>query len=169
MYSVFPPGDEFLTQSDPTDNALAAIASILDHSSEKPDDKPEPEIEEAESETPSDSQHPTPVAEAAEEEAAPALVESVDAEHYTKLGPGPLDAIRFRWTARRDDDGNYFVDETIGPNSRPLVLGPMPSDEVVKFIDDRERAARARFEALKTEMTTGHRAPDRDRYHDRES
>jgi hypothetical protein len=172
-YSVLPPGDEFLTQSDPTDNALAAIASILDHSSEKPDDKVE--REEAESETPSESRHPTPVAEEPEEveaevaAAAPALVEAIDVEHYTKLGPGPLDAIRFRWTARRDDDGNYFVDETIGPNSRPLVLGPMPSDEVVKFIDDRERAARARFEALKTEMTAGHRAPDHDRYDDSES
>jgi hypothetical protein len=153
-----------LTQSDPTDNALAVIASILDHSSEKPDDRAE-----GESETPSDSQPPAPVAEEAEEEAAPALVEPVGVEHYSKLGPGPLDAIRFRWTARRDDDGNYFVDETIGPNSRPLVLGPMPSDEVIKFIDDREREARARFEALKTEMTTGHRAPDRDRYDDSES
>src|SRR5260221_10971303 len=68
--SVVLPGEKFLTQSDPTDNALAAIASILDHSSEKPDDKAE-----GESETPSDSQPPTPVAEEAEEEAAPALVE----------------------------------------------------------------------------------------------
>jgi hypothetical protein len=168
-----------LNQSDPTDNALAAIASILDHSSEKPDDKVE--REEAESETPSESRHPTPFAEEPEEEvaeeveveveveAAPALVEAIDVEHYTKLGPGPLDAIRFRWSARRDDAGNYFVDETIGPNSRPLVLGPIPRDEVVKFIDDREREAHARFEALKAEMTTGHRAPDHDRYDDSES
>jgi hypothetical protein len=154
-------GDEFLTQSDPTDHALAAIASILDHSSEKPEAKPEIEPEViSESAQPEESAKPED--EPAEQPAAPVAAASIDVEHYSRLGPGPLDAIRFRWTARRDDEGRYFVDETIGPHSRPLVLGPMPSDEVVAFIDDRERAARRRFEALKSDMTLGRRMPDHD-------
>ena len=138
-----------MTQNDPTDHALAAIASILDHSGEKHDAKAEaPRAPEATVETPVVAAVPqTP---------------EVDVDSYSKFGPGPLDAIRFRWTARRGDDGLYFVDETIGPNSRPLVLGPMPRGEVVGFIDAREASARRRFDALKNEMTFGKRVPDYD-------
>lgn len=148
-----------MTQDDPTDHALAAIASILDHSSEKHDHK----VEGA-----------TPVAEVVETmpEPAPVLAPvapEIDVDNYSKLGPGPLDAIRFRWTARRGDEGRYYVDETIGPNSRPLVLGPMPRHEVVGFIDAREAGARRRFEALKNEMTFGKRVPDYDSEADGES
>jgi hypothetical protein len=117
-----------LSQSDPTDHALAAIASILDqpespHESEKSavEDKP----------------------------IAPVLTE---AEGYHKIGPGPMEAIRFKWTVRRDDNGDYYVDETIGENSRPVSSGPMWKDEAIKFVDDRESEARQRFEALKSEM-----------------
>ncbi|MET0969342.1 MAG: hypothetical protein ABWY18_09100 [Tardiphaga sp.] len=92
------------------------------------------------------AEHDAP-ATAPEPETEPAAVEG-----YARLGPGPLDAIRFRWTARRDDDGRYFVDETIG-GSRPISTGPMPADEVIGFIDAQERNARERFDALKNEMT----------------
>ena len=40
------------------------------------------------------------------------------------IGPGPMAAIRFKWTVRLDN-GDYYVDETIGENSAPLVTGPM--------------------------------------------
>ena len=74
---------------------------------------------------------------------------------YTKFGPGPLTAVRFKWATRRDDNGDYFVDETIGESSYPLVSGPMTKEAAIKFVDDRERDARQRFEALRSEMAGG--------------
>jgi hypothetical protein len=118
-----------LSQSDPTDHALAAIASILDH----PDSAREPEQP------------------AVEEN--PAIPERIEAEGYSKMGPGPMEAIRFKWTVRREDNGQYFVDETIGENSRPVTNGPMLADDAIRFVDDRESEARQRFERLKSEMS----------------
>lgn len=121
-----------MSQDDPTDSALAWIASILD----RPIDKSEfPRAEEI-SVAPQPPQH-TPA----------------DADGYVKFGPGPLDAIRFKWTARHAGDDNYFVDETIGDNSRKMTSGPMPKQEAISFIDERESDARQRFDALKREMT----------------
>ena len=117
-----------MTKSDPTDHALAAIASILDH----------PES------------HRAPEKSAAEDTSiAP---ERSAADGYSRLGPGPMAAIRFKWTVRRADDGEYYVDETIGENSAPVVTGPMSGDAAVKFVDERESEARQRFEALRSEM-----------------
>jgi hypothetical protein len=50
-------------------------------------------------------------------------------------------------------DGEYYVDETIGENSIPIVSGPMSNDAAVRFVDDRDSEARQRFEQLKGEMT----------------
>ena len=61
-------------------------------------------------------------------------------------------AMRFKWTVRREDSGEYYVDETIGENSHPVASGPMSGDAAVKFVDDRESEARRRFEALRAEM-----------------
>ena len=116
-----------MSQSDPTDNALAAIASILDH----------PET------------HRGPEKPAIE--GAPLAPERSAADGYYKVGPGPMAAIRFKWTVRRGDDG-YYVDETFGDGSAPVVTGPMSGDAAVKFVDDRESEARRRFEALRAEM-----------------
>lgn len=115
-----------MTQNDPTDHALAAIASILDH--------------------------PEPVPEGHAAAEAPKSPGRSGAEGYYKVGPGPIAAIRFKWTVRRAENGEYFVDETIGENSAPVVSGPMSGDAAVKLVDDRESAARQRFEALKSEM-----------------
>ena len=46
-------------------------------------------------------------------------------------------AIRFRWTVRADN-GDYYVDETIGENSTPIVSGPMTKDAAIQLVDDRE-------------------------------
>jgi hypothetical protein len=121
-----------LSQSDPTDHALAVIASIRDQPESARD------------------------AEAAIEETliAPELIE---ADGYHKVGPGPIGALRFKWTVRRTDDGDYYVDETIGENSMPLASEPMSGDAAIKFVDDRESEARRRFEALRSEMI-GHSA-----------
>ncbi len=118
-----------MSQSDPTDHALAAIASILD--------QPEPVRE-----------HEQPTV-----EERPIAPERVEADGYSKMGPGPMEAIRFKWTVRREDNGQYFVDETIGENSRPVTSGPMLADDAIRFVDDRENEARRRFEHLKSEMS----------------
>jgi len=145
-----------LSQGDPTDNVLAAIASILDRPTGKPIHQPVdnpqiPKIEEipvAPRPLPSAAAVPPPSAIADRPQSAAA-----DVDGYVKLGPGPLDAIRFKWTARPAGDGNYFVDETIGDSSRAMISGPMPKEEAIKLIDERERDARRRFDALKNEMT----------------
>ena len=61
-------------------------------------------------------------------------------------------AIRFRWTVRLDS-GEYYVDETIGENSTPVVSGPMSRDAAIQMVHDREADARRRFDQLKSEMT----------------
>ena len=158
-----------MTQNDPTDHALAAIASILDRKEAESHEAEHGEIEHASvtvvtetivTETVSVMVAPEPETPNFEDELlvdheSPSTVpEAADVDGYSRLGPGPLDAIRFRWTARRDEDGLYFVDETIG-SSRPISSGPIPRDEIIDFIDARERAARDRFETLKSQMTVG--------------
>ena len=123
------PETEVVSQSDPTDHALAAIASIRD----------QPET------------HPEPEKAAVEEKPVP--IESIEADGYHKVGPGPMATIRIRWTARREDNGDYYVDETIGENSTSIVSGPMAGDAAIRFVDEREREARRQFEQLKSEMT----------------
>jgi hypothetical protein len=128
------PEAETLNPSDPTDDALAAIASILD----------QPET--------------LRVVEKAEVEVRPTAAEAAKADGYSKTGPGPMEAVRFKWTVRCGDDGGYYVDETIGENSRPIVSGPMSADAAVKLVDDREYEARRRYETIKSEII-GRSAP----------
>jgi hypothetical protein len=117
-----------LSQSDPTDDALATIASILDH--------PGP--------------HREPEKASGEEKPDPSG--RVEADGYSKMGPGPIEAIRFKWTVRHEGNGQYFVEETIGENSRPARSGPMAADAAIRFVDDHASEARQRFEALRNEM-----------------
>jgi hypothetical protein len=127
-----------LSDIDPTDHALATIASIL----ETPETRPEPELEHAAHEA--DAQPVVP--------AEPLAPEPVDAHGYSKAGPGPMDALRFRWTVQRGDDEQYYVHETIGDHSTPLVNGPMSSESAVKFVDERQADAHRRFEVLRDEI-----------------
>ena len=125
-----------MTRSDPTDNALAAIASILD----RPESHREPE-------RPAVAEHAPVVP-------PPILLSPppIEAHGYSRFGPGPMASIRFKWTVRLDN-GDYYVDETIGENSAPIVNGPMSREAAVQMVDDRESDARRRFEQLKSEMT----------------
>lgn len=129
-----------MAQSDPTDHALAAIASILD----QPEGRREPE-KAAVAERKPVAPPPIPV--------APTPIE---AHGYSKHGPGPMVSIRFKWTVRLEN-GDYYVDETIGENSAPIVSGPMSREAAIQMVDDRESDARRRFEQLKSEMS-GHGA-----------
>ncbi|SDE13431.1 hypothetical protein SAMN05216337_102099 [Bradyrhizobium brasilense] len=198
--------------NDPTDNALAAIASILDQTTTPPEtskptdktaDKPvepaaeppasivmppplppsiqvesiaavsveaapaeptavepppieepepveQPEPSKAEAGEPEPSE-PEPSEPEAEPEPIQPPPQSIEANGYSKSGPGPMAALRFRWTVRQDG-AQYYVDETVGEASTPLVNGPMDRDAAIKFVDDREAHARRRFEHFKHEM-----------------
>ena len=116
-----------MTESDPTDDALAAIASILD-------------------------QPASPAARAVADEKPEKPAPGTEVDGYSKVGPGPMEAIRFMWTVRRESDDRYFVDETIGDKSRSITSGPMSADAAVRFVDDQASEARQRFEALRNEM-----------------
>ena len=118
-----------MTEGDPTDHALATIASILDQPASPPE-----AVKSAVDERPAHSEHPA------------------QADGYWKVGPGPVEAVRFKWTVRRESDDRYFVDETIGDNSRSITSGPMSADAAVRFVDDQASEARQRFEALRNEM-----------------
>src|SRR5438105_11851327 len=87
-----------------------------------------------------------------EVETTPGTPERMAADGYCRIGPGPIAAIRFRWTVRREGNGEYYVDETIGENSAPVTSGPMSGDAAVRFADERESEARGRFEQIKSEM-----------------
>jgi hypothetical protein len=143
-----------LSQIDPTDHALAAIASIMDpETSREGEAASPPEIQDQVSaqvlaEAPAPP--PLPAAIAEETSLAPAAVE---ADGYSKVGPGPMAAIRFKWTVRRDDNGHFFVDETIGENSAAIVNGPMSADDAIRMVDTSESEARLRFDQLRAEMT----------------
>ncbi|MBR0895127.1 hypothetical protein JQ616_09235 [Bradyrhizobium tropiciagri] len=208
--------------SDPTDNALAAIASILDQtttppekakSSDKTSDKAAEPAEErpvsiamppplptsveivtvetvsittvsteaapaapsavepppVEQSEPAEQPEPSQPEAREPEVVEPAAVEAalsepepsepepipppqpIEANGYSKSGPGPMAALRFRWTVR-EDGGRYFVDETVGEGSTPLVNGPMDRDAAIKFVDDREAEARRRFEHFRHEI-----------------
>lgn len=172
-----------MSQNDPTDNALAAIASILDQPPVIPRERERPAAEDAPPppaappplpEEPSVSEEPPALVSPSPQEEPPAPIEPppppveavappepqphpptpalpLVANGYSRVGPGPMAAIRFRWTVR-EEGGDYYVDETIGEYSLPVVLGPMTSDAAVQLVNDREAEARRRFDQIKSEM-----------------
>jgi hypothetical protein len=116
-----------LTQSDPTDEALATIASILEH----------PQNHRI---------HDTPTT------GSPSIAPT-EAEGYAKIGPGPMASIRFKWSVRRGEHDEYFVDETIGESSTPMAIGgPMSAEAAMRLVDERESDAHHRFEQIRREM-----------------
>jgi hypothetical protein len=141
------PEDKFLSQNDPTDHALAAIASILDNSESRrdPETHREPETDRE------PEAHSQPEVLVIEEK--PLVPEMVEADGYSKIGPGPIAAIRFKWTVRHQSDDDYYVDETIGENTTPIVTGPMSRDAAVRLVDDREYEAQRKFDQLRSEMS----------------
>jgi hypothetical protein len=129
--------DGDLTQSDPTDEALATIASILEHPQ-------------------SNRVHDTPTT------GSPSIAPS-EADGYTKIGPGPMASIRFKWSVRRGEHDEYFVDETIGESSTPMAIGgPMSAEAAMRLVDERESDAHGRFEQIRREMMSRRAAaPDK--------
>ncbi|MFB6417101.1 MULTISPECIES: hypothetical protein [Bradyrhizobium] len=160
-----------MSEIDPTDQTLATIASILEN--------PEPVLVIRKTETeivvagerdhkdsheqqivdehpvldehPSIEEHPS-VEEHPVVEEQPLVPEHTDADGYSKVGPGPMVAIRLKWTVHRGDDGQFYVHETIGEQSAPVVNGPMTSEAAVRFVDEQEDEAQRRFEELRSEI-----------------
>lgn len=126
-----------MTRSDPTDHALAAIASIRDNADDEAALQPQSEAERQ------------AIAVIEDKPLAPG---QPDGDSYFKVGPGPMASIRFKWSVRRGVDDDYFVDETIGENSAAITSGPMSREAAVQMVDDREADARRRFEDLRNEM-----------------
>ena len=114
--------EALVTPNDPTDHALAAIASVRD----------QPQSYGASQDT--------------------AASASVKAEGYTKTGPGPLAAIRIKWTARAIGNITYVVDETIGESIAARTSAPMSLEAAMQYIDEREHAAHRRFEQLRNDL-----------------
>ncbi len=140
-----------MSEIDPTDQALATIASIFEH--------PEPVlvIRDTETETVAaddyavaDEHHPSDEHPVVEEQ--PLVPDHTDADGYSKVGPGPMVAIRLKWTVHRGDDGQYYVHETIGEQSAPVISGPMTSEAAVDFVDEHQSEAHRRFELLRSEI-----------------
>ncbi len=126
-----------MSQNDPTDHALAAIANILDN--------PEPPGAKA-----------VPASASVEQSYdAPAEPIIEGGEGYAKYGPGPLDSLRFRWRLRKGDEGAFYVDETIGGSSQPISSAPLSREDAIALIDEREREARRRYNALRNEIISG--------------
>ena len=148
-----------MAEIDPTDHALATIASILEHS--EPvlvvrDTEIEMAVVEEEEHLVADEQpvadeHPV-VDEHPLVEEQPLVPEHGDADGYSKVGPGPMVAIRLKWTVHRGDDGQYYVHETIGEQSAPVISGPMTSEAAVHFVDEHKDEAHRRFELLRSEI-----------------
>lgn len=154
-----------MSEIDPTDHALATIASILEN--------PEPVLVIRKTETeivvsgerehvdsdehrvvdeyPAVEEHPSLEQHPVIEE-QPLVPEHTDADGYSKVGPGPMVAIRLKWTVHRGDDGQYYVHETIGEQSAPVVSGPMTSEAAVRLVDEREDESHRRFEELRSEI-----------------
>lgn len=160
-----------MSEIDPTDHALATIASILENpepvlvirkteteivvagerehvdSDEHQVVDNDPVLEEHASvdEHASADEHPVV-------EEQPLVPEHTDADGYSKVGPGPMVAIRLKWTVHRGDDDQYYVHETIGEQSAPVVSGPMTSEAAVRFVDAQEDESHRRFEELRSEI-----------------
>jgi hypothetical protein len=116
-----------LNAGDPTDDALATIASILENPiphCEPP--RPEPRV-------------------------GSTAPEQFQVGGYSKTGPGPIPALRLKWTVRHGEHDAYYVDETVGGNS-PAISGPMSADAAVALVNERESDAWRRFEQIKGEM-----------------
>lgn len=151
-----------MSEGDPTDDALEAIAGP-----EKPETSDEQDADSAAESDGAAESEPTgqpgfflveeilTTSPAAPNPSSDPSSDLASDESYTKFGPGPLTAVRFKWATRRDDNGDYFVDETIGDSSYPLVSGPMTREAAIEFVDGRERDARQRFEVLRSEMAGG--------------
>lgn len=82
----------------------------------------------------------------------PAQTGAAASEGYTRTGPGPIAAIRMRWTARPVGSITFVVDEVMGDNGTPVTSRPMSREAAIKLIDDRAQAAHEQYALLRSEL-----------------
>jgi hypothetical protein len=71
---------------------------------------------------------------------------------YTHIGPATSGAFRFKWTARLQSDGRFIVEETVGSGSVPVKSKAIPKDEVLAYIEGRQRRLQAKVDEIKREL-----------------
>jgi hypothetical protein len=71
---------------------------------------------------------------------------------YTQFGPATSGAFRFKWTARLQDDGRFVVEETVGSGTVAVCSRPLPKDEVLPYIEERQRRIQAKVDEVKREL-----------------
>jgi len=150
-----PPGaplllETVLAEIDPTENALATIASILDH--HEPARKGEIAAGDGKASAAEQATEAAGRSDGEDELHLPAA-EPIAAEGYSRVGPGPMSALRFKWTVHRGDNGQFYVHETIGESLAPIVTGPFTADEAVRAVDQQDADTREHFEALRSELS----------------
>jgi hypothetical protein len=73
---------------------------------------------------------------------------------YTHIGRATSGAFRFKWTARQQDDGRFIVDETIGSGGVAVKSRPLAKDEVLSYIEERQRRIQAKIDDVKRELAS---------------
>lgn len=71
---------------------------------------------------------------------------------YTHIGPATSGAFRFKWTARLQGDGRFIVDEMIGSSNVAVKSRPLSKDEVLTYIEGRQRRIQAKVDEVKREL-----------------
>jgi hypothetical protein len=71
---------------------------------------------------------------------------------YTHIGAASSGAFRFRWTARQQSDGRFIVEETVGGGRVAVKSRPIARDEVLSYIDGRQRRIQAKIDEIKREL-----------------
>lgn len=71
---------------------------------------------------------------------------------YTHLGAATSGAFRFKWVARLQTDGRFVVEETVGSGNVAVRSHPLAKDEVLAYIDARQRKIQAKVDEVKREL-----------------
>lgn len=80
---------------------------------------------------------------------------------YTRLGTAMHGSFRFKWLAHEQVDGRYVIDETVGIGTVAVKSRPMPKDDVLAYIDERQRLHFQKVEDIRREWSVAERArPD---------
>lgn len=73
---------------------------------------------------------------------------------YTRIGSATHGSFRFKWVAREQADGRYIIDETVGIGTVAVQSRPIPKDDVLAYIDERQRLHFQKVESVRQEWAT---------------
>lgn len=72
---------------------------------------------------------------------------------YTRLGSAAHGSFRFKWVAHEQADGRYVIDETVGIGTVAVKSRPIPKDDVLAYIDERQRLHFQKVEDIRREWS----------------